>query len=168
MATSLRGFGFGEGGEFLVSALEVLDFPVVEMPDARSNFVDDVVVVRDELYRAIIALQRNVECVDGFKIEMVRRLVEHEEIGLLQHQSAENQARGFATGEGCRGFHSIFAAEKHLSHQAAKFLLRSAGIKFPEPFESCHAFGDGLAVILCEIADGDLVPPADFTAINRE
>src|SRR5207249_2886562 len=106
------------------------------------------------------------ERVDGFEIEMVRGFVEHEEIRFLQHQAAENQARGFAPGEGRSGFHGVFAAEKHLSHKAAKFLLRSPGIKLPEPFKSGHALRDGIAVILGEIADGDFVPPADFPAVD--
>jgi hypothetical protein len=35
-----------------VGALEVLDVPILEMPDARGDFVDHVVVVRHQQHRA--------------------------------------------------------------------------------------------------------------------
>src|ERR1035441_2851113 len=41
----------------------------------------------------------NVKGVDRFEVEMVRRLVEHEDVRLLQHQLAENQPRRLAARE---------------------------------------------------------------------
>src|ERR1700676_1899913 len=60
-----------------VRTLEVLDVSSSEMPDASGDFVDDIVVVRHEQYGAVIALQGDVEGVDGFKIEVIGGLIEH-------------------------------------------------------------------------------------------
>ena len=83
----------------LVRAFEVLDLPALEMPDARGDFVDDVVVVGYQQDRAFIFLQGDVERVDGFQVQVIGRLVEHQEIRLLQHQAAEDQPRGLAAGK---------------------------------------------------------------------
>ena len=74
----------------------------LEMPDARGHFVDHVVVVGDEQDRAVVFLQRDIQRVDGLEVEVIGGLVEHQEIRLLQHQAAENQARGFAAGKRAR------------------------------------------------------------------
>src|SRR5580704_1552068 len=54
---SLGGFGFGIGHEFFVGAFEVVDFAVAEMPDPRSYFIDDIVVVGDQEDGAVVALE---------------------------------------------------------------------------------------------------------------
>ena len=96
----------------LVRALEVGDLVIAfEVPHARGDFVDQIVVVRDQQDRALIALQRNVERVDRFQIEVVRRLVENENIGLLQHELAEEQARGFSAGEHVGALGGLVAGE---------------------------------------------------------
>ena len=129
----LGGFSFGVGYELFVGAFEVVDFTVTEMPDACGDFIDDVVVVGDQEDSAVLALERDVEGVDGLEVEVVGRLVEDQEIWFLQHEAAEDEARGFAAGEGARGLERVVAAEKHLTHQAAEFLLVGAGIELPEP-----------------------------------
>ena len=107
---------FGVGDELFVGAFEVIDFAVAEVPDAGGDFVDDVVVVRDQQDGAIVPLERNIQRVDGFQIEVVGRLVEDQEIRLLQHEFAEDQARRFSAGQRARGFQRVFAAEQHLPH----------------------------------------------------
>ena len=83
----------------------------LEVPDAGSDLIDQIVVVRDQQDRTLIALQRNVERVNRFQIEVVRRLVENENIGLLQHELAEEQARGFSAGEHVGALGSLVAGE---------------------------------------------------------
>src|SRR6266480_4170325 len=77
------------GNVFFIRTFEVLDLAALEMPNARGHFVDDVVVVRHEQHRPVVPLQRYVQRVDRFQVEGVGRLVEHQEIGLLQHQPAK-------------------------------------------------------------------------------
>ena len=53
----------------LVSSLEVGDLVVaLEVPDAGGNFVDQIMIVGDQKNRPLIALQGDVEGVDGFKV----------------------------------------------------------------------------------------------------
>src|ERR1700728_1030382 len=78
-----RNLGFGLHHHsrliFLVSPLEVGDLVVaLEVPDASRDLVDQIMVVRHQEHRALIALQGDVQRVDGFKIQVVRRLIEHE------------------------------------------------------------------------------------------
>ena len=94
---ALGGFFLGVDDVVGVGAFEVFDAAGVEVPDACGDFVDDVVVVGDEEHGAVIFLQREIEGVDGFEVQVIGGLVEHEHVGLLQHQAAENQARGFAS-----------------------------------------------------------------------
>jgi hypothetical protein len=89
------------------------------MPDAGGDFFDEVVIVGDEQDGALVFLQRDVEGVDGFQVEVVGRLVEDQHVGLLQHELAEEQACGFAAGERFGGLQAFFAAEEHLAEQAA-------------------------------------------------
>src|SRR5712692_7496602 len=136
------------------------------MPDAGGDFVDYVVIVSDEEDGAIVFLQRDVQRVDRFQIKMVSRFVEDEEIRLLQHQLAEDEPRGFTAGESLCGLEGVIAAEEHLPHEAAELLLIGGGIKLPEPVDGGHAFGEGITVVLREIADGDFVAPDDVAAVD--
>ena len=46
---------------------------------------------------AIILLQRDIQRVDGFQVQVVGRLIQDQEIRLLHHQPAEDQPRGLTT-----------------------------------------------------------------------
>src|SRR5215469_2092702 len=91
----------------------------LEMPDARSDLFDEVLIVRHEEDSAFVLLQRGIEGHDALEVEVVRRLVEHEDIRLLQHELAEEKARGLATGKSLGLLQTLFAAEEHLPKQAA-------------------------------------------------
>ena len=69
------------------------------------------------------------------------------------------QARGFAAGERLGGLEGVVAGEQHLAEQTAQFLLRGLRIELVQPLDGGHAVGDGIGVILREIADGDFVAP---------
>src|SRR5216684_8173848 len=69
----------------LIRALEVFDRVVIEVPDSGGDLVDQIVVMGDQQHRALIALKRDVQSVDRFKIEMVGGFVEDQDVGLLQH-----------------------------------------------------------------------------------
>src|SRR6266851_2531427 len=84
----------------LVRPFEVRDLVVaLKMPDSRCHLVYQIVIVGHQQHRTVKTLQRNIQRVDRFQIQMVRRLVEHQHIRLLQHQLAKQQARGFSAGE---------------------------------------------------------------------
>ena len=86
---------------------------------------------------------RLVERVDALEVEVVRRFVEDEDVGLLQHDLAEEQAGGFASGESVGLLEAFFAAEEHLAEDAADVFLGGLGVEAVEPLGGGRALGDG-------------------------
>jgi len=164
----LGGFAFLVGKEIGVGAFEIVDVTVVEVPDARGNFVEKIVVVGDEENSALVFLQRDVKRVDGFEIEVIARLVEDENVGLEEHEAAEKDTSSFAAGESLDGLCGVVAAEKHLTEKAAKGLLAGERIELCEPFDDCGARSLVEIVFLREIADAGFVAPADGAAVDAE
>jgi photosystem II stability/assembly factor-like uncharacterized protein len=147
-------------------ALEVLDGAVVEVPHARADFLEKVLIVGDQEYGAVELLERDVQGVDRLEVEVVRRLVEDEHVRLLEHHAAEEQPGGFAAGERVGGLVAFLAAEQHLPEQAVDVLPRRARIELVQPLDRRHAPGDGAGVALREVTHRDLVAPADLAGIE--
>ena len=78
------GLLFLDGAVFFVAAEIVADLPVFQLPDAGGEFVDEIPVVRDEDERALVVLQRILEPFARVDVQMVRRLVEDEQVDLLR------------------------------------------------------------------------------------
>ena len=60
----------------LVRSLEVLDPSVVEGPNPRRDFLDDIMIVRHQNQGTWEPLKSNIQGVDGFQIQMVRRFIQ--------------------------------------------------------------------------------------------
>src|SRR5205814_4758009 len=159
---------FGLREELRVSALEIFDPAMFEVPYSGCHFVDHVMIMSDQEQGAGIPLQRDIQGIDGFQIQMVGRLVQNQEVGFLQHQPAENDSRRFTSRKDLSWFERIVAAEQHLAQQSAQFLLGRARIKTVQPFNNRNAVRDGLPVILREVPDGDFVSPGHLSGIDRE
>ena len=140
-----------------------------KVPDACAGFFDQVLVVSDEEDRAFVLLDRLVERVDALEVKVVRGFVEDENVGLLQHDLAEEQTCGFASGEGIGLFEAFFAAEEHLTENAADIFLGGLrGRTVCSHSATVVPIGDGARVVLCEVADGDLVSPLDGAGVDRD
>ena len=137
-----------------------------EVPDAGAGLFDEVLVVGDEEDGAFVLLDGLVEGVDAFEVEVVGGLVEDEDVGLLQHDLAEEQAGGFASGEGVGLLEALFALEEHLAEDAADVFLGGLGVELVEPVGGGHAELDGALVVLGEVADGDFVAPLDGAGVD--
>ena len=70
-----------------------------ELHDARRDAVQEIAVVRDEKARAGVAAQEGLQPGDALGIQVVGRLVEDQEIRLLDKRAAERDAPLFAAGE---------------------------------------------------------------------
>ena len=81
--------------EVFVRTAEIFEALVGNAPDSGGRFFEQVVIVGDEEERSFEFLQREVEGVDGFEVEVVGGLVEDQDVGLLQHHATEEEARGF-------------------------------------------------------------------------
>jgi hypothetical protein len=56
-------FFFGQ--ELGVGTLEVLYFPILEMPDPSGHFIHQIVIVSDEQDRSIVLLERDIQGLGG-------------------------------------------------------------------------------------------------------
>src|SRR4051812_45396229 len=105
-----------------IRTLEVLDPIRLEVPQPRGHLVDQIMIVRYQQYCSLVPLQRDVEGVNRFKIEVVCRLVEDEDVRLRQDQLAEHQPGLFAARECLRGLLALFSREEHLTKNSANLL----------------------------------------------
>ena len=72
---------------------------VVELEDPAGDVVEEVAVVGDDQDGARIVAQMAFQPVHAFGVEMVGRLVEQQQLGLVEQQPAERDAAAFAAGE---------------------------------------------------------------------
>ena len=73
---------------------------MVQFQDPLRDVVEEVPVVGDRDDRARVLLQEPLQPVDGLGIEMVRGLVEQQQVRVLQEQPGERHATLLATGQG--------------------------------------------------------------------
>ena len=92
----------------VAAALEVLVVGPPEVVEPLRRDLDDPVrepgdepaVVRDEDERPVVLVQRRDEGLDRLDVEVVRRLVEDEDVGAEDREAGEDEARALAAGEG--------------------------------------------------------------------
>ncbi len=94
---AIGGFDLGAALGFLLEVLLVIAVVdvqalVPDLDDLVDGDVEEVAVVRDEDVSVGIGAQIVLEPVAGFEVEMVRRLVEQKQAGLLQQQFGEGDA----------------------------------------------------------------------------
>ena len=70
-----------------------------ELHGLRGDGIEERAVVRDHEHGAAVRAEPALEPRDGVEVEVVRRLVEHEQIGLEREDDAEVQAAALAAGE---------------------------------------------------------------------
>src|SRR6185437_4605275 len=117
---------------------------------------------------SLVALQRDVERVDGFQIEVIRRLVEDEDVGFLHHELAEDEARRLSAGKSGGWLETFFAAEEHLAEDAANVFLDGLGVELVQPVSYVGSLLDDAGVVLREVADLSFVSPLDAARIEGE
>ena len=72
---------------------------VVELEDPAGDVVEEVAIVGDDQDRAGIVAQMAFEPVHAFGVEMVGRLVEQQQFGLVEQQLAQRDAAALAAGK---------------------------------------------------------------------
>ena len=72
---------------------------VVELEDPAGDVVEEVAVVGDDQDRARIIAQMALQPIHALGVEMVGRLVEQQQLGLIEQQPAKRDAAAFAAGE---------------------------------------------------------------------
>ena len=82
-----------------VVALERDAATAIELEDPLGDVVEEVAVVGDRDDRARVLLQEPLQPVDRLGVEVVRRLVEQQQVGMAQQQATERDPPLLAAGE---------------------------------------------------------------------
>src|SRR6185437_12306874 len=139
----------------------------VEVPDAGCHFINEVMIVGYQQHRALISLQSNVECVDGFEVQVVRGFVQHQNVWLLQHELAEQNARRLAAGEHVSLFVGFIAGKEHLAEEAANFFVRHGRIPLEKPVKNRPARLNHAAMVLGKESYCRFMSPVDFASAEK-
>ena len=102
-----------------IVALVLLDAAQEHFGYVGADGVEKIAVVRDDDDRALIRLEIFFKPLQAGEIEVVRRLVEHEHVGLLQEQTAQTQPRLLAARKQ-RGVLFPLRARKSKARQHAR------------------------------------------------
>jgi hypothetical protein len=85
----------------------------IQFPDRLRHGIEQVPVVRDDDDRAREIGQRRFEPFDSFNVQVVGRLVEQQQAGLLQHQLGQQGARFLPAGQLIDRAREILRREPH-------------------------------------------------------
>ena len=133
------------GEELVVVAGVEPEALVPDFGDLVDRDVEKVAVVRDQHEGVRIVLQIFFQPVAGFEIEMVRRLVEQQQVGLLQKKLGEGEAHLPSAGEFVGQARPVFFREAQAHQDASDFgfdRVAVAGAEFV--FDAVVAVGDGV------------------------
>ena len=80
----------------------------------------ECMVMRGQEHNAGESLAAFVEALDALEVEVVGRLVKHNEIRVLQHHPAEHTTHFLSTAEDICFLHDVVTAEQHLTQEATQ------------------------------------------------
>ena len=140
--------------------------PRSEPPDTGPDFLEQILVVRDEEHRSFVALECHVQRVDRFQVEVIGWLVEDEHVRFLQHDPAEEQTCRLASRQRLGRLAAFLAAEEHLPEEPVDVLTRRVRIESMQPLGHRQPLLDFASMILRKIADRHFVPPVERSLIE--
>src|SRR5882762_7762484 len=94
-----------------------------QLDDARGQGRYELAVVRDENERAGVPVERGVERLDRFHVEVVGRLIEQHHVGHAEHELPDDHALPLAAGDHLERFLLIVAGEQELPQGRAHDLV---------------------------------------------
>ncbi len=103
------GLGLQVGG---VVALVREQLPAVDLADPLGHVVEKVAIVRDGEHRAGVVLEELLQPQHRLGIQVVRRLVEQQQVGRLEQQAAQRHAATLAAGKHVHGHVGIRALQR--------------------------------------------------------
>ena len=122
--------------------------------------------MRDEDRGAVEVLERQLEHLHRFDVEVVRRLVEQQAVRPLQHEEQQLQARPLAARQAVERPPHLLVAEQELHQPRHCFTLRD-GRRATDELERCRLRVVGAAV-LRESAEADRRPGLPLALIQLE
>jgi hypothetical protein len=163
------GEAFGGVDAFLVDFPEVVveisreeaAFAWLYFEDAVDDGIEEVAVVGDDEVGALVGHERSLKDSFAGDIEVIGGFVEDEEIGGLEQEAGKGKAVFFSTGEDVNRLIPIRFREKKGSKDGADV---SGGVKVGDvgsDFQDRLLRVKFIGLVLCEIADIDLVAEVD-------
>ncbi len=138
-----------------------------QLDDASRQRGDEFAVVADKQQRTRVVLQRQVERLDRFHIQVVGRLVQQHDVGLLQDQLAEQHSTLLATGDHLDRLVDLLLREQHATQSTADHLLVIALLPpLAHPVIQVHVTLEILSMILSVVADFGIFRPFHRTGIG--
>ena len=137
-----------------------MDRPLLDRERPLRDGVDQRAVVRDEQHRSGEGFERRFERLARFEVEVVRRLVEHEEVRARRDDVGEREAPALAAGQHRDGLLVLVPAGEE---EAAEQRLRLRALEARRPLRRLE-HGVPLVeldLLLREVADLDGVPDAN-------
>ncbi len=117
----------------VVVAPVTLQLAVIDVEDAVDELVEEVAVVGDHQDRPRIALEIIAEPLERFEVEVVRRLVEHQEVGLGDEEPREVGPHHPAAAHRPRFAVEVALAERQAAEDLFRFRLEHMAAELVEP-----------------------------------
>jgi hypothetical protein len=114
-----------------VVALERDSPAAVELEDPACDVVEEVAVVGDRHDGALVALEMTLEPSDRLGVEVVRRLVEKQEVGRREQEPTERHAPPLAAGE--RRDVAVAVGQAERVHRAVEVLVEAPRVGAVDP-----------------------------------
>ena len=127
----------------------------MDLQHARGDALDQVAVVGDQQHGAGVVGEGRRESLDGVDVEVVRGLVQDEEVGVAGEQPEEAQPAALAARELGDGLVDLVGGEQEAAQQAAGDLLVVAGER-QHRFERRGGLVE-LAALLREVGEAHVV-----------
>src|SRR5437016_5005500 len=99
---------------FLETAAKIADVPFVQHPHSRCQRPQKRSVVAYKKDRSFVRIQSVLERLDGFDVEVVRRLVEHQQVRPEEDHHCEGDASPLSARERIRFSLTLIARETEL------------------------------------------------------
>ena len=135
-----------------VVALERDAAAAVELEDPAGDVVEEVAVVGDGDHGALVVGEEALEPVDGLGVEVVRRLVEEQQVGRGEEQAAERDAAALAAGE--RGDVAVALGEPERVHRAVERRVERPGVAAVDLVLHLRLLGEERVVVGVGLGEG--------------
>src|SRR5687767_13025978 len=138
---------------------------IVKDPHPRRERAEQGAIVADEDYRPIEIFDRIFECLDGFDIEMIGRLVEYQQVCTGKNHHRERHSRFLPPGERCRNSLRIVSGKSKSPQVALHMPAFPSRTKSGDDVIECSIEGhltEVLPVVRCD----DRVPEPQLAGLG--
>ena len=148
------------------SSLDSLDVVILAEPNLVADVFEKSLVVRDEDDAALVGGERLAQGFDGLHVQVIRRFVEDEEVGLLHAHGGEGDATLLPSAEGEKRLKRQIAGNAELTQLPAIEFDRLAGQFGLDEFDAVEVHVQLVDVMLGEIPQLQLAMP-ESVALDR-